>query len=261
MNDRMDRGLGRARWTLSVYAAPVVAIAVLLPALVRADSVLPVADEGNLYLSQSWVSTAPDQTPTTVTGTGVPGPAAPGQSLVDVSNLTGNGNSTGNYLFSQSFTNPSGSFAAATGPLSNGDTFGFISSYVIDVSASTAGAYLFSLNLDSSTGLENLSARLYEYSANGLQNLTLGVTGAVNTDLAATWTASSNGYVASSTLAPVNLAGGEYVLEVAGLEQGTTSGAYEGQLSISPVPLPHALPLLLSGCAALAGFVRLRKRS
>jgi len=247
------------------YASKVGAVTILamaaLPPVVHADAIMPVGNEGNLYLSQTWVSTAPGQTPTTVTGTGVSGPAAPGQSLVDISDLSGNGNTTGNYLFSQSFTNPNGSFAAGTGPLSNGVSYGFVSSYVIDVPASTAGAYVFSLNLNASSGLDDLTVRLYEYNAGGLQNLTLGVTGAVNTNLTSGWTASSNGYVAGTTLAPVNLSGGYYVLEVAGLEQGTSSGAYNGQLSISPVPLPPTLPLLLGGCVGLAGLVRLRPRS
>jgi hypothetical protein len=221
-----------------------------------ADTLLPVGNEDPLYLSQSWASTAAGQTPTTVTGTG----QNDGVGTVQISNLTGNGGGASNYLFDQSFTNPTGSFASNTGPLANGDTYGFISSYVIDVPTSTAGAYLFSLNLAASTGLDNLTARLYEYNANGIQNLTLGVTGAVTTGLVDSWSASSNGYVASTTLAPISIPGGYYVLEVAGQEAGSTSGAYSGQLSITPVPLPGGLPLLLTSCVGLAGFVKAKRR-
>jgi hypothetical protein len=223
---------------------------------VLADTVLPVSNEGTLYLSQSWASTAAGQTPTTVTGTG----QNDGVGTVPISNLTGNGGGASNYLFNQSFTNPAGSFVSGTGPLANGDSYGFISSYVVEVPTSTAGAYLFSLNLTAATGLDNLTARLYEYNANGIQNLTLGTTGAVTTGLLDSWSASANGYVASTSLSPTTIPGGYYVLEVAGLETGSTSGAYSGQLSITPVPLPGGLPLLMTSCAGLAGFARLKRR-
>jgi hypothetical protein len=51
------------------------------------------------------------------------------------------------------------------------------------------------------------------------------------------------------------------VLEVAGLTVGSTSGAYSGQLSITPVPLPASFFLLLSGLAGLVGVNRFRSRS
>jgi hypothetical protein len=242
---------------IKLYAAIAVAGGIA-PALALADSILPVGNEGNLYLSQSWASTGPGQTPATVTGTGVSGSAAPGQPLVTVSDLTQNGNITANYGFGQSFTAPTGSYSAGT--LANGNQFGFTASYVIDVPASTAGAYLFSLNLNASSGLDNLTARLYEYNANGIQNLTLGSTGAVNPGLVEAWSTSQNGYVASTTLSPTNVPSGEYVLEVAGLTVGSTSGAYSGQLSITPVPLPASFFFLLSGLAGLVGVNRFRSR-
>jgi hypothetical protein len=98
--------------------------------------------------------------------------------------------------------------------------------------------------------MENLTARLYEYSANGVQNLTLGTTGTGSG--VGPWSASSNSTgtnpVASTTLPTTNLSnGGEFVLEIAGIETGTTNGSYSGQLNLSPIPLPAALPLLASG--------------
>jgi hypothetical protein len=210
-----------------------------------ADTVTPVGNEGNLIQSQAWASTGTGQTPTTVEG------APTGAGGVAVSDLTGNGPATSNYMFSQSYSNPTGSFVSGTGPLGNGDTYGFINSYVIEVPTSNAAAYLFSLNLTAQSGLDDLSARLYEYSVNGVQNLTVGTTGSVTTGLVDGWSASTNGLVSSTTLSPTNISGGYYVLEIAGLETGSVSGAYDGQLSITPVPLPAALPLLLSGIAGI----------
>lgn len=222
-----------------------IAIALALtPIEAQADQLVPIAGDGTLALSQSWASTSTGQTPVTVTGTGT----NTGSGVV-VNDLTGNGSST--YGFSQSFNSPTGSYLAATSPLANGDEFGFVSSYVIDIPTATAGAYVFSLNLNASTGLDNLTARLYEYNVNGNQNLTLGITGTPASGWSDAWSTSTNGYVASTTLSAANMSSGWYVLEVAGLEVGSQSGMYSGQLSVSPVPVPRTLMLLLSGLALL----------
>ena len=60
-------------------------------------------------------------------------------------------------------------------------------------------------------------------------------------------------------MAATTVSAGLYVLEVVGqLSNGATSGSYSGQLSVAPVPLPAALPFLLSGIAGLVGFLRRR---
>ncbi len=226
----------------------------LAAGLAHADTINPIGAGGTLALSQSFASTAAGQTPTTVVGTG----ANDGVGPVVGSDLTSNGSST--YVFNQSYTNSVGSYSAGT--LSNGDSFGLVASYVVALPTSTAASYIFSLNLSSSTGIDDLSARLYSYGPG--ENTTLGITGALpNGGLVSPWTASSNGgLVDSTTMAATTVSAGLYVLEVVGqLSNGATSGSYSGQLSVAPVapvPLPAALPFLLSSIAGLVGFRRRR---
>jgi hypothetical protein len=57
---------------------------------------------------------------------------------------------------------------------------------------------------------------------------------------------------------PTTLTGGPYVLEIQGDVTGTSGGTYTGSLNLNPVPLPAALPLLLSGLGLLGGTLRKR---
>lgn len=222
--------------------------------IAAADILQSVPALGTLTPTLSWSTTATGQTPATQTGTGVNDGTGP----VTVMDLTGNVAST--YFFNDSFNFPNGSFAGA-GTI-NGNNYGFVDSYVIDVPNSISSAFIFSLSLSSTTGLQNLSARLYQYSVPppGVQNLTIGGIGPPsNGGVIDAWSPSSNGAIASTSLPQSNLNAGEYVLQVTGLETGGISGSYSGQLDITPVPLPAALPLLCGGLAALGFGVRRRR--
>jgi hypothetical protein len=61
-----------------------------------------------------------------------------------------------------------------------------------------------------------------------------------------------------TVLDPTTLTAGSYVLEIRGEVTGSSGGTYTGSLNLNPVPLPAALPLLLSGLGLLGGWIRKR---
>jgi hypothetical protein len=242
----------------TVAVATIVGVTSVAADVARADKLVAVPPLGTLALSFDWATTGPGQTPATVTGGGINNGTVP----IHVNNLTGNGAST--YLFDNSFVNPIGSFADVqiNAGSQGSESIGFIDSYVFDVPASNTNAFAFSLNLGPALGLDDLTARLYEYDVGGTQNLTLGGTGPIATGLIDGWSTSANpnggSSVASTELPMLGLQAGEYVLEIAGLETGATSGSYSGQLNVAPVPLPGTLPLVLGGIGLLLRYARRR---
>jgi hypothetical protein len=238
------------RLLVKPYLAILVSCVTLGSAAARADIVTPVGTNQPLILALSWSATGAGlQSPATITGN-------PNDSLgpVSVSDLTNNPAS--NYSFTNSFAAANGAYAAGT---LQGQQYNFVDTYVVDVPNSLASAYVFSLNLTQQLGIQNLTARLYAYSANGVQNLTIGGTGAVANGMASPWSADVNGVIASTQLFSSNISSGEYVLQIAGLEVGTQSGMYNGSLGITPVPLPAALPLLVSALGGLGVWGRRQK--
>jgi hypothetical protein len=227
--------------------APLGAALVLSAVSARADVVTAVGPNQPLILGLTWSATGSGtQSPATITGN-------PGNSSgpVNVSDLRNNAAS--NYSLTDSFAAANGAYASGS---VLGQHYNFVDTYVIDVPNSIASAYVFSLSLTQQTGIQNLSARLYAYSANGVQNLTIGGTGSV-TGVASPWSADSNGVVSSTQLFDTNVPSGEYVFQIVGLETGTQSGMYNGSLAIAPVPLPATAWLLAS---ALAGSIFLARR-
>ena len=225
-----------------------------------------VAPNGSLtgLESVSWASTAAGQTPATITGNpSVPNPG-PGPGIVQVVDLSSNATST--YSFERSVAAGTGQYAASTSPLGNGLSYGFVDTWVLNLPAGTAQADVISLNFCanagmSCAGIQNLTARLYEYSVGANQNLTIGGTAAPPlTSYTDPWSANTllpggNNYTAFNS---PSLAAGEYVLQVAGQATSGNGGTYAGNLGITPVPLPGSLALLVGGLGLIGGLARRR---
>jgi hypothetical protein len=222
---------------------------VFAAAVAHADIVTPVATGAALLAPFTSMASSTVTTPQTETGDGLSNGIGP-VSVSDISN-----NSAGSYTFNRTISADTSAFGTI-----GGRSYNFVDTYVIDIPTALTSAYAFSLNLTSQISLTNLSARLYNYSANGVQNLTIGGTGAVNGTVYGTWSPSNNGGTVDSTLLNTSTpSAGEYVLQIIGYENGTSSGTYNGTLAVTPVPLPAALPLLISGLSSLGLWGRRRQ--
>jgi hypothetical protein len=140
-------------------------------------------------------------------------------------------------------------------------TYAFQDTYEFSVATPAAGDVLaVSLALQgplqSNFNISNLQFRLYEVPASSTPGLVPPTGGTILTP----WqgiTGNDNGNAIQANFS--NLQSGTYFLDIAGTADGTSGGTYLGQLNLSPVPLPPALPLLLCGIAGLGAMIRRRK--
>jgi hypothetical protein len=147
------------------------------------------------------------------------------------------------------------SFGAPAGDIGGAPGFSFYDDYIFTVANSTIDSVTSEINLGN-LSLGNLQERVYAVPGNTLP--VLGQPQGFQTN----WT-SSVGFTAGAetgmltVMNPTTLTAGTYVLEIRGDVTGA-GGTYSGQLNLSPVPLPAALPLLISGLGLLGGLVRKR---
>jgi len=151
-----------------------------------------------------------------------------------------------------------GHIAAAPAP-----GFSFYDDYVFTVADATVDSVTSTIDLGQLLSINDLQVRLY--SAVG--NPTLPVLGDSPAGLKnGGWSTGVDFAVGGQSgtfavLPETMLAAGTYVLEVRGDVVGTAGGSYSGTLNlapVSPVPLPAALPLMLSGLGVLGGLIRKR---
>jgi hypothetical protein len=145
-----------------------------------------------------------------------------------------------------------------------GSSFNFYDDYVFTVGPATIDAVSSTISLGKSLSLDNLEMRLYTSDGSSvpvLGNSPPGLKSGNPTN--GGWSApidfsagSQSGQI--SVLNDVMLSSGTYVLEVRGDVTGTSGGSYSGTLNLTPVPVPAALPLLVSGLGLLGGLVRKR---
>jgi hypothetical protein len=133
----------------------------------------------------------------------------------------------------------------------------FYDAFVFTISPSQVDSISSTINLGSTYSISNYEERLYAYT--GTAPIVGPVSGAIDA-----WTypmTFSSGNTGTEAVLPTTaLAAGTYVLEVRGDVTGTGGGGYAGTFQLTPVPLPAALPLLLSGLGALGGALLRRAR-
>ena len=170
--------------------------------------------------------------------------------------FTGFPSSGGQGTYTDTFTTATPIISASPSP-----GYGFYDDFFFSVPTSvSADSITSSISLGNSFQINNLSVRLYK--DNGY---TAPILGAPPGGAIEAWGTSIN--IAPGETGTVEVLNttitqpGEYVLEVRGTATGTNGGSYTGQLNVSPVPLPAAFPLLLSGLGLLGGLVRKRVNS
>jgi hypothetical protein len=163
----------------------------------------------------------------------------------------------GQYSFIDSFSSPQSNALTGVAPSTVG-SYDFQDTYKFSVSQAASGdALTVSLNLGTVSpvfDISNLQFRLYEVSSNTVQP-GLGIP--PGSTLITSWMGTSG--PSNGTAIQANFAGiqpGTYFLDVAGTADGSSGGTYVGQLNLAPVPLPAALPLLLSGLGLFGAFRR-----
>jgi hypothetical protein len=176
----------------------------------------------------------------------------------------GTGTSTGmtvpgQYIFGSAFGAPQllpDQALLGTAPV--GSSYGFQDTYIFTLPTTAIGDVLTAtLNLGDTFDIANLQVRLYGFAAGSADpGPTAGAMpgGTVN---AIGWTGFASGQN-SLTLNFGAVPAGTYYLDIRGTATGSSGGSYAGVLNVAPVPLPAALPLLLSGLGLL-GAGRRRK--
>ncbi len=155
----------------------------------------------------------------------------------------------GSYFYGHGYAAPTTTLEGSPAP-----GFGFYDDYVFSIGGANANSVTSTIDLGA-LSVSNLEVRLYDLDSNSLP--TLGTP--VGTVYSA-WNSviGGSGYTGAVAVIPeVHLGPGTYVLEVRGNVTGANGGSYSGSLNLTPVPLPAAVWLLLSG---LAGFVTLVRR-
>jgi hypothetical protein len=139
--------------------------------------------------------------------------------------------------------------------------YSFQDSHRFSVGAGAIGDTLVAqLGLPPTYSVSNLQFRLYDVAA---ATSTVPIVGGVPAGslFLTAWKGIPSGQ--SSVTASFSGVQGShtYLLDVAGVADGTHGGTYVGQLNLAPVPLPAALPLLLSGLGLFGASSRRRRRA
>jgi hypothetical protein len=155
-------------------------------------------------------------------------------------------------FYGDNFTGPTTTITGSPSP-----GWGFYDDFIFSIST---GASLDSVTSTINLGnlsISNLEVRLYNESGNSPPVLNNPNGGVISS-----WSSPINGgpgITGTYSVLSTDLGAGTYVLEVRGNATGSSGGSYSGTLNLAPVPLPAALPLLVSGLGLLGGMARRRR--
>lgn len=195
-------------------------------------------------------------------------PVSPGGSLSLTDTNSGNNNSANPATGNTSSVSAAGGYTYANGfngkQTTNFSTtgYGFYDDYVISIGAGQADSIASTITIGSASGISGFAVRLYDYNANGgvVPLLTTPVKGSAFDSWSTTVPVFPGVSATYNVLPTTTLTAGTYVVEVRGTASGTSGGAYSGVFNMTPVPLPAALPLMLSSLGLFGGFAARRSR-
>jgi hypothetical protein len=133
----------------------------------------------------------------------------------------------------------------------------FYDAYYFTIPDGTANSITSTISFGTTSGLDNLRARLYAGNLNPASSTAIPgqISGWGNTATLIP------GLVTTETvvLNPVALLAGSYTLQIKGTVTGTGGGSYAGVMNISPVPEADTYAMLLAGLGVV-GFMSRRRR-
>jgi hypothetical protein len=147
-----------------------------------------------------------------------------------------------------------------------GTNNGFFDDFIFSIAGGTADSLTSTINLGSLLAINGLQVSLFSYTPGEALPL-FGTTLPPGTQEIDAWSSpiSAGGLTGTVSVIPATqLNAGSYVLEVRGTVTGSAGGSYSGVLNLAPatpVPLPAALPLLLSGLGGLGLWGRRRAKA
>jgi hypothetical protein len=156
----------------------------------------------------------------------------------------------GSYFYGDTISAALGGTALTGAP-----TYGFYEDFEFTIGNGNVDSITSTIALGNISSISNLQVRLY----NAAGNPVLPVLGTPSHTPIDAWSTSSNSPNYTIDVIPTTmLTVGTYILEVRGLVTGSTDGSYSGTLDVNPVPLPAALPLMISALSGLGLWSRRR---